>query len=96
MLPESTVYLSTDQVRFYRRHEGDPMPLANVPPLVFSEVLRDVDLFVGVASVGNDPNWTDGGPTATIGNTGRAIPSANCRRPRKRVRRVLERIAVRA
>ena len=24
--------------------------------------MRDVDLFVGVASVGNDPNWSDGGP----------------------------------
>ena len=34
----------------------------DVPPLVLSEVLRDVDLFVGVASVGNDPNWFDGGP----------------------------------
>jgi hypothetical protein len=30
--------------------------------LVFSEVMRDVDLFVGVASVGNDPTWSDGGP----------------------------------
>jgi Domain of unknown function (DUF4132) len=56
-------HLSTDQVRFYRRAEGDPMPLSDVPPLVLSEVLRDVDLFVGVASVGNDPNWSDGGPT---------------------------------
>ena len=25
------------------------------------EVMRDVDLFVGVASVGNDPTWTDNG-----------------------------------
>jgi hypothetical protein len=33
-----------------------------VPPLIFSEVMRDVDLFVGVASVGNDPTWQDGGP----------------------------------
>jgi hypothetical protein len=24
--------------------------------------MRDADLFVGVASVGNDPNWSDGGP----------------------------------
>jgi hypothetical protein len=24
--------------------------------------MRDVDLFVGVASVANDPNWNDGGP----------------------------------
>jgi hypothetical protein len=29
---------------------------------VFSEIMRDVDLFVGVASVGNDPAWQDGGP----------------------------------
>src|SRR5262245_44942072 len=39
-----------------------PLPLDQVPPLAFSEVMRDVDLFVGVASVGNDPNWSDGGP----------------------------------
>jgi hypothetical protein len=31
--------------------------------LVFSEIMRDVDMFVGVASVGNDPNWLDGGGT---------------------------------
>ncbi|WP_435172674.1 DUF4132 domain-containing protein [Actinacidiphila sp. bgisy145] len=41
---------------------AEPVPLAEVPPLVLSEVLRDVDLFVGVASVGNDPEWQDGGP----------------------------------
>ncbi len=40
----------------------DPLPLESIPPLVFSEIMRDVDLFVGVASVGNDPNWADGGP----------------------------------
>jgi hypothetical protein len=40
----------------------DPVPLEQIPPLVLSEVLRDVDLFVGVASVGNDPTWQDGGP----------------------------------
>jgi hypothetical protein len=39
-----------------------PLTLEEVPPLVLSEVMRDVDLFVGVASVGNDPNWADGGP----------------------------------
>jgi hypothetical protein len=39
-----------------------PLPLEQIPALVFSEVLRDVDLFVGVASVGNDPTWQDGGP----------------------------------
>ncbi len=56
------VHLATDQVRFYREGDIEPLPLDQVPPLVFSEVMRDVDLFVGVASVGNDPNWQDGGP----------------------------------
>ena len=41
---------------------ADPLPLDQVPPLALSEVMRDVDLFVGVASVGNDPAWADGGP----------------------------------
>ncbi|MGC0418273.1 DUF4132 domain-containing protein [Embleya sp. AB8] len=40
----------------------EPVQIAEVPPLVLSEVLRDVDLFVGVASIGNDPTWQDGGP----------------------------------
>jgi Domain of unknown function (DUF4132) len=40
----------------------EPLPLEQIPPLVLSEILRDVDLFVGVASVGNDPTWADGGP----------------------------------
>ncbi|MEU0985523.1 DUF4132 domain-containing protein [Streptomyces sp. NPDC005953] len=52
--------------RAYWRKDGapilDPLPLHAVPELVLSEVLRDVDLFVGVASVGNDPTWQDGGP----------------------------------
>jgi len=59
------LYVATDQLRFYNSLDADqqePMLLADVPPPVFSEVMRDVDLFVGVASVGNDPNWADGGP----------------------------------
>src|SRR5205823_2781947 len=45
-----------------QQNENAPLTLEQVPPLVFSEILRDVDLFVGVASVGNDPTWQDGGP----------------------------------
>ncbi|PJJ59208.1 DUF4132 domain-containing protein [Hymenobacter chitinivorans] len=52
-------YVSTDQVRFTTGH--GVVPLTDVPALVFSEVMRDVDLFVGVASVGNDPQWRDNG-----------------------------------
>jgi hypothetical protein len=31
--------------------------LADVPVVVFSEVMRDVDLLVGVTSIGSDPAW---------------------------------------
>lgn len=41
---------------------NQPLPLDRIKPLVFSEIMRDVDLFVGVASVGNNPAWQDGGP----------------------------------
>lgn len=41
---------------------NEPLPLEQIPPLVFSEIMRDVDLFVGVSSVANDPTWQDGGP----------------------------------
>jgi hypothetical protein len=80
------LYLTTDQVRFYRMdsvenraHAGgggysarrwlgignaEPLPLEIIPPLVFSEIMRDVDMFVGVASIGNDPTWMDGGGEA--------------------------------
>jgi hypothetical protein len=63
------IHILTDQVRFVplptapaRYDLGQPVPLEDVPPLVLSEIMRDVDLFVGVSSVGNDPNWSDGGP----------------------------------
>ena len=46
----------------YRATAPEPVPLEDIPPLTLSEVMRDVDLFVGVASVGNDPTWADGGP----------------------------------
>jgi hypothetical protein len=64
----STVHalIATDQVRFVADDRA-PLRLIDVPPLVFSELMRDVDLFVGVASVGNDPNWFDGGPQRRFG-----------------------------
>lgn len=56
-------YCSTDQVRFARREGAtwQPTPVADVPPLVFSEAMRDVDLFVGVTSIASDPQWADRG-----------------------------------
>jgi hypothetical protein len=61
------LYTSTDQVRFRQIGQCEPLRLDAVPPLVFSEVMRDVDLFVGVCSVGNDPNWREGGPDGRYG-----------------------------
>lgn len=56
------LFLLTDQVRFYR--DDAPVRLAEIPPTVFSEIMRDVDLFVGVTSIGNDPTWADRGEGA--------------------------------
>ncbi|MGC4854791.1 DUF4132 domain-containing protein [Micromonospora sp. DT4] len=56
-------YCSTDQVRL-ARHDGktwQPARIIDVPPLVFTEVMRDVDLFVGVTSIATDPQWADRG-----------------------------------
>jgi hypothetical protein len=54
---------ATDQVRFVTMGRGDRpvVALVDVPPIVFSEAMRDVDLFVGVASMTNDPTWVDRG-----------------------------------
>ncbi len=67
------VHVLTDQVRFHaldhdadapawrRDHTAGTVALDTVPARVFSEAMRDVDLFVGVASIGNDPTWADRG-----------------------------------
>jgi hypothetical protein len=54
-------FVATDQVRFVKKDSNDVVDLVDIPIIPFSEVMRDVDLFVGVASVGNDPSWQDNG-----------------------------------
>ena len=62
------IAIATGQVRFFaieakprpfefglRRRQ--PLPLTGIPPVVLSEVMRDLDLFTGVTSIGADPNW---------------------------------------
>jgi len=48
--------IRTGAVRFMN---GDRLPqkLESIPHTVFSEVMRDVDLFTGVAGISNDPAW---------------------------------------
>jgi hypothetical protein len=60
---DDTAYAATDQVRFEHRLDGawQQAPLEDVPAVVFSEALRDVDLFVGVTSIAADPDWADRG-----------------------------------
>jgi hypothetical protein len=60
------LYIATDQVRFINSTTNDVINLIDVPRIIFSEVMRDVDLFVGVASVGNDPTWADSGGSPTF------------------------------
>ena len=59
--------ISTDRVQFFTiapkrkrfeiRAPQMPLRLAEIPTVVFSEVMRDVDLLVGVTSIGADPAW---------------------------------------
>ena len=50
-------HVLTGQMRFLRN--GEVIPLVNVSPVVFSEMMRDADLFVGVSSIANDPTWAE-------------------------------------
>ena len=66
---ESGVYLrvATGQVRFYRIDgaegaDAGPVPLEEIAPRVYSEVMRDINLFIEGASIANDPTWSHGGP----------------------------------
>ncbi len=45
-----------ETVQFFDRRSGEPARLCEVPPVLFSEVMRDIDLVVSVAHVGGvDP-----------------------------------------
>jgi len=60
-------HCTTDQVRFQRLGSGRRGAGAGAggpEPIVLSEAMRDVDLFVSVTSVAADRNWQDGGRAA--------------------------------
>ncbi len=57
--PAEVEGLTIDDVFFVRRGDGRSVPLGEVPPRVFSEVMRDLDLVVSVAHRGGvDPEAT--------------------------------------
>jgi hypothetical protein len=83
-------YLATDQVRFLR--DAQPIALSDVPAPVFTEVMRDVDLFVGVCSIGNDPAWQDRGEIAGGGTYWQSYSFGDLSASAKTRRDVLERL----
>ena len=48
--------VATGEVSFSKKKRVD---LESVDALLFSEVMRDIDLFVSVTSIGNDPDWRE-------------------------------------
>ncbi|MBQ9394758.1 MAG: DUF4132 domain-containing protein [Proteobacteria bacterium] len=54
--PSDIEYPTIEYVEFYDRNTYEPLLLKDIPPVVFSEVMRDVDLAVSVAHAGEvDP-----------------------------------------
>jgi hypothetical protein len=54
----SAIYLliSTGSLHFLNS-DRQVQPLETIPQRIFTEVLRDVDLFISVTSIASDPNW---------------------------------------
>jgi hypothetical protein len=97
----SGMYLTvgTRQIRF-RDRKRKPVALSQVPARSFSEVMRDVDLFVGVASVGNDADWSGRSEKGRFGEAwqrhafGELTVMAEARR--ERLKHLLPRLELRA
>jgi len=107
-------YVATDRVQFHRipvgaadsatgPRRGEPVPLAEIPPVVFSEIMRHADLFTAVASIAADPEWLDRGGDAAhpsqwdrdAGDYWRETNTATLVESGKRRRAMLERIVPR-
>ena len=58
-VPAAAQYVGTGHTAFFNRRGA--VALDTVPPVIFSEIMRDIDLFIGVSSIGNDPTWRDSG-----------------------------------
>jgi hypothetical protein len=50
--PQNSEPTEIHAIRFYKKHNGEALSLKDVPPPLFSEVMRDLDLVVSVAHVG--------------------------------------------
>ncbi|HAS40534.1 MAG TPA: hypothetical protein DCS93_08645 [Microscillaceae bacterium] len=50
-------YVTTQRTIFNNPATDEPYEMDEVPLLAFSEMMRDIDLFIAVCSIGSDPNW---------------------------------------
>ena len=57
--PLATLCAASGQIDLSGLKDVGVVNLEEVPLRVFSEVMRDIDLFVSVCSVSNDPRWLD-------------------------------------
>jgi hypothetical protein len=57
------LFTGSDQVRFYR--DNREVAVDDVPAILYSEVMRDIDLFTSVCAVGDDETWADQGDRGT-------------------------------
>jgi hypothetical protein len=57
------LFIGSDQVRFYR--DNREVAIDEVPAILYSEVMRDVDLLTSVSAVGGDETWADQGDRGT-------------------------------
>jgi len=57
------LFVGSDQVRFYR--DRREVPIDEVPAILYSEVMRDIDLFTSVCAVADDQSWSDQGDRGT-------------------------------
>jgi len=62
---DTSVPIAVEAVHFERRIQSpgtgratwEPIPLSDVPPILFSEAMRDIDLIVSLATVGTEAQW---------------------------------------
>jgi len=57
------LFIVSDQVRFYR--DRREIAVDEVLAILYSEVMRDIDLFTSVCAVGEDETWVDQGDRGT-------------------------------
>jgi hypothetical protein len=57
------LFIASNQMRFYR--DRQEVTVDEVPAALYSEVIRDVDLFTSVCAVGDDESWSDQGDRGT-------------------------------